>query len=592
MFKTRNLTKRILLNYAFTFMLVNLADSASMVIDGLIISRNLNSTMLAAAGLGGTSYQMILLFCGAFATGLQATCSGAMGSGDSEKTNRYFTSGLVAVSSIAVILTVFGFICLDPLCRLFGADGSDKQLYDGLHEYMRGWFVGIPGLIAFTVLCPLATLDGGKKTVAFVTLLQSALNICGDYFSVIHWQGDSLRAIYGVGFSSGAAFDIAAVILLADFFRRRSAFKLDMKLFRLREIKNMMYIGMPRLTKYACKLLSPLLVYRTVIDIGGACAMAVMSVKSSITGFCLVAGSGIAVSVNLLSQVYFSEKDKKALKEVAVDAAAAVIAICSVIAVLLIAFAPLLSDVFLDRGTEEYRLCVIMMHCFAISLPLNCLNACVLSYLQGIRRILPTHLQTVSNRLFFLAVCTAVFGYSFGTVGIFAAIPVSELLVLLTYIAVALLFGRNRNRLDALLLIPENFDLNDDKSLAFTVTAPEEVTGISEQIQNFCLSHGIDRRRAYFSALCVEETAGNVVNHGFKMDNKKHSCDIRVMIEDGGNITLRIRDDCRYFNMKERYEVMKSKDEFSGIGIKLVYGIAKDVSYVNLLNTNTLIIRV
>ena len=50
------------------------------------------------------------------------------------------------------------------------------------------------------------------------------------------------------------------------------------------------------------------------------------------------------------------------------------------------------------------------------------------------------------------------------------------------------------------------------------------------------------------------------------------------MIEDG-DIVLRIRDDCRYFNMKERYEVLKNKDKFSGIGIKLVYGIAKDINY-------------
>ena len=591
MLKKNNMTTRIMLSYAFTFMMIELADSVSMVIDGLIISRNLGSTLLAATGLGSASYHMISLFCGAFAVGLQSACSGAMGAGDSERTNRYFTSGLLTVSSIALLLTVFGLLGLDPLCHLFGANGSDKLLYDGLHEYLRGWFVGIPGFIAFTVLCPLVTLDGNKKMVIVATILESVLNICGDYFSVIHWQGDGLRAIYGIGFSSGAAFDLVSVILLAIFFRKRSAFKLDIGQFRIKEVKEMLRIGMPRLTKYACKLLSPLLVNRTVLAVGGSCAMAAISVESSITGFCLVVGNGIAESVNLLSQVFYSEKDKKTLKEVAIDAVKLVTVMCTALSVALFALSPQLSAIFLARGTEEYRLSVIMMRCLSLSLVFNALNACVLNYLQGTRKILPAHLQTVSYRFVFLVICTAALGYGFGTEGIFAAIPISELLAMLTYIVVSSFFGSGKIGVDALLLIPENFGYNDDESLAFGVTTPEEVTGISEKIQDFCMSRGIDKRRAYFAALCIEETAGNVVDHGFKKDNKEHSCDIRVMIENG-DIILRIRDDCRYFNMKERYEVLKSQDAFSGIGIKLVYGIAKEVNYVNLLNTNTLIIRV
>lgn len=591
MLNKKNLTAKIMLSYAVTFMIINLSASASMVIDELIISRNLGATLLAATGLGGSSYQMVSLFCGVFAAGLQSTCSSAMGAGDSEKTKRYFTSGLLTVSVIALLLTVCGFLCLDPLCHIFGADGADQLLYDGLHEYMRGWFVGIPGFFAFSVLCPLVTLDGGKRLVTVMTVLQSALNILGDYFSVRYWQGDGLRAIYGIGFSSGAAFDIVSILLLLSFFRRKSAFRFDIRAFRVGTLAEMVSIGLPRLTMCICNLIAPIVINRTTLLIGGTAAMAALSIKSSIAGFFFITGNGIAESVNLLSQVFYSEKDKKALKEVALDAVKSVAVICTVISLALFIIAPQLSDIFLEHGTEEYRLAVIMMRCFALSLVLNGLNSCVLNYLQGTRKILPANLQTASHRLVFLALSTVVLGYSFGTVGVFAAIPISELLVFLTYVIVSLFFGHGREREDALLLIPEDFGYNEDESLAFTVTTMEEVAGISGKIQDFCLAHGIDRRRAYFSALCVEETAGNVVGHGFKKDSKEHSCDIRVMLEEG-DIILRIRDDCRYFNMKERYELLKSREKFSGIGIKLVYGIAKDITYVNLLNTNTLIIRV
>ena len=589
MLKNKNMTAKILLDYAFTFMVISLADAASMVIDGMITSRNLGATLLAATGLGNASYQMVALFCCIFAIGLQATCSGAMGAGDSKKTIRYFTSGILILSAIALVATTLGFLCLDPLCRLFGADGSDLLLYDGLRNYMRGWFVGIPGFFAFSVLCPLVTLDGNKKLVTAMTVLQSALNICGDYLSVLLWRSDGLRAIYGIGFSSGIAFNIASVLLLTNFLRKRSAFRFEIRQFRFQAVKEMMQIGMPRLTMYGCRLLSPIVINRAVLAVGGACGMAAMSVKSSITGLFYVVGGGIAESVNLMSQVFYSEKDKTALKEMARSAVRAIALFCVALALTLFVLAPLLASVFLAAGTEEYRLTVVMLRCFALSLPLNALNSSALSYLQGTRRILPAHLQTVSHRFAFSALCTVVLGRVFGPVGLFIALPVSELFVLLAYVVVTRVSGRGKKFEDALLLLPEDFGYDD--SLAFSVTTMDEVIGISEKIDAFCSSHGIDKERAAYSALCVEETAGNVVEHGFRKDGKEHRCEIRVMIE-ADDVILRIRDDCQYFNMRERYEVLKSKGKLSGIGIRLVYGIAKEVNYVNILNTNTLIIKV
>lgn len=578
---------KIMLSYAFTFMMIEIADSSSMLIDGLIVSRHLGPQLLASYGLGNTSFQMISLFCSIFAIGIQSTCSAAMSVGDREKTQRYFTCGMIIFVSVALLATIFGYTCLDMLCHLFGADGSDPVLYDGLREFLRGWFVGIPGFIGFTVLCPLVTLDGNKRLVTIVTALESLLNIVGDYMSVAVWK----IGIYGVGISTGLAFDIAAVILVLNFFRKRSVFRIRFGGVKFSMAAEMSKIGLPRLTKYGCKLVAPILINRTILAIGGSSAMAAMSVKASIGAFCLVAGNGIAESTNLLSQVFYSEKDKKSLFAAAQSAMKLDIIVCTVFAAVLFLLANVFAGLYLPPDTFEYSLAVIMLRCLALSIALNGTNAIILNYLQGTRKIIAAHLQTVSHRLVFLALSTFVLGKLFGVTGLFAAIPVSELLVTLTYVTIALVKGNGKNRLDALLLIPDDFGCAEEDSLAFSVSTLDGVVGISEKISEFCTSRGIDRRRAYFTSLCLEEMAGNVVEHGFKKDKKKHSCDIRVMIEDG-DVVLRIRDDCPYFNIKERYNAMVQKDELSNIGIRLVYGIAKDVRYVNLLNTNTLIIRV
>ena len=578
---------KIMLSYAFTFMMIELADSASMLIDGLIISNFLGSTALAVTGLGNTSFQMISLFCSIFAVGIQSACSAKMGAGDTKKTSELFSGGCIAVAIIAAVVTILGFMNLDPLCLLLGADGSDKALYDGLREYLRGWFVGIPGFIAFTVLSPIVTLDGNKKCVTAATIVQSVLNLTFDYLAAAVFH----TGTWGFGFATGFGFDIAALVLISNFFRKRSSFRFSFCFLKKSELFGMMRTGLPRLTKYGCKMLAPLLINRTILAIGGSAAMAAMSVKSSIGNFCLVVGSGIAESVNLMSQVYYSEKDKAALRATAKNALKYNMILGTVFAAIIFALAGPLANTYLSAGTPENAMAKTMLRLLSLSIALYGINCSVLNYLQGTRKIRPAHLQTASHRLIFLALCTFVLGKLFGVTGLFIAIPLSELLVLVAYIIIALIAGKGKDRIDALMMLPEKFGYSEDESLSFSLTTMEEVVGISERVEEFCKARGIDHRRSYYAALCIEELAGNVVGHGFKKDNRSHSCDIRVMIE-GEDVVLRIRDDCRYFNMKERYELMKAKGNISNIGIRLVYGIAKEISYVNLLNTNTLIIRV
>lgn len=585
--KSNSMISKIMKSYAFTFMMIELADSLSMLTDGLIVSNLLGSTALASVGLGNTSFQMISLFCGIFAIGIQSCCSSFMGSGNREMTEKAFSSGLTVVTAVAVLCTVFGFLFRGPLCVLLGADRSDEELFNTLYRYLSGWFVGIPGFIGFTVLSPIVTLDGNKKCVTAATVVQSVFNVGFDLFSikVLKWD------MYGPGFATGFGFDLALLVLLSNFLRKRSSFRLRFSIPDAAVLGRIFKIGAPRLTKYGCKMLAPLLINRTIIAVGGCTAMAAMSVKSSIGNFCFVAGNGFAESVNLMSQVFYSEKDKQALKTTVKTAANANLIICTVFAVVMLIGARLLAGLFMAEGTVEYDLTVLMMRCLALSVALNGLNSEVMSYLQGTRKMIPTHLQTISHRLVFPAAATFILGSIMGTKGLFIALPVGEILVLAAYIISALLHGRGSTVSDALLLLPDDFGYRSDDSMSISLRTMDEVVGISERINDFCLKHGIDRRRAYYSALCVEELAGNVVDHGFKKDSKQHSCEVRVMIEDD-DVILRIRDDCRYFNIKERYELLKNKDPMSDIGIKLVYGIAKDVNYVNILNTNTLIIRI
>lgn len=314
-----------MLSYAFTFVMIEFADTASLVIDGLVVSRGLGPILLASVGLADSSFQMLSIFSCVIAIGVQSLCSAAMGAGNQKRANEVFSCGLLVTIVGAVTLTILGFSCIDPLCCLFGADGSDPVLYQGLYDYLNGWFFGIPGFIGFRMLSSIVTLDGNKRCVTIATITQSAINVLGDFFAVTVLD----LGTFGIGLFSGIGFDIALLILLSNFMRKHSAFSLRLGRLDQTTARSIVRLGMPKLAKYVCKMLAPILINRTIIAIGGSIAMSAMAVKSSIGSFCLVIGAGIAESVNLMTQVFYSEKDSRALKEMAKTALLANAVLCS-----------------------------------------------------------------------------------------------------------------------------------------------------------------------------------------------------------------------------------------------------------------------
>jgi anti-sigma regulatory factor (Ser/Thr protein kinase) len=142
-----------------------------------------------------------------------------------------------------------------------------------------------------------------------------------------------------------------------------------------------------------------------------------------------------------------------------------------------------------------------------------------------------------------------------------------------------------------LMVIPDDFGVTPDQRLDLTVRSMEEVVTISQKIQNFCTEKGIDNRRSYLAGLATEEMAGNIVEHGFAGDNRAHSIDVRV-VHKGDDIILRLRDDCRPFDPVTMNRIAEGDDSGANIGLKMIFGILKDVEYQNILGMNVLTMKI
>ena len=252
--------------------------------------------------------------------------------------------------------------------------------------------------------------------------------------------------------------------------------------------------------------------------------------------------------------------------------------------------APIIADLYTHDDATGYQMTLEGFQLAIAFLPLCAVGIIFTYYYQACGRFKLVSNLTVAGNVGFVVPIALLLTPHFGINGLWLSFPLSYVAFLLVIFFITCRHcGRITFRLEDYLLLPEDFDVANDKQLNITVTNKAEVLGLSERTQTFCETQGIDGRRSMFAGICIEEMAGNIVDYGFD-DGKKHFVDVRVIVK-GEQVIIRLRDDCRPFDPKKWAKIHNPEDAASHIGIRLCRKISKDFNYVNVLKLNNLIIK-
>ena len=119
----------------------------------------------------------------------------------------------------------------------------------------------------------------------------------------------------------------------------------------------------------------------------------------------------------------------------------------------------------------------------------------------------------------------------------------------------------------------------------------DQVAVLSQKVWSFCDRHGCDPRRRYLMSLSVEEMVGNVIQHGFTKDKKRHHIDVRIL-KNKEDYIVRIRDDCAFFDPIERLQLYSERDPLHHVGLRMISKTAKSIQYTCVLKLNNLVVRI
>ena len=583
--------KSLFLSSLGPFILQEISTAGAGFIDALVVSRFLSSEDLAVQGLGSPYYSVMGVVSGMIVIGMQTMCARAYGKGDKDKVNAYFSLAAVIGGVLSIILTALLIFGGNSIGAFFGASGSAADLLPSLKKFLLGLGIGTLPIVLFSILMPLVQMEGGRGAVRLAILAGIVVNVIGDCLTPL-----TGTEMFGIGLATSLSEIVQLVILVIYVINSKSSIHFLVKGIPWNEAGYMIRNGLPKATRRVANMLRPLMLNRLVLYLGGSAAMTAMSIRNSRDGIGDVVGSGIASSVMLVIGILYGEENKEGVVQVSRLGLKCILCFVGIVCAVFLIFAPWLAAFYANGNTNVEPIAVFAIRCMAVNLLFQAITDSYICFLQSTEQMKMTHIVNILSRFVFVTVCALAMGYTIGVKGVYLAFPVGSGLLLVSLVIYTAIRKRKvAVELYDVLGLPDDFGAEEKDILCYTVTSLDEGhSSRKDVIFDFCKEHGFPRKKAYHATLCLEEMVRNIVEYGFKLDNKKnHSVDVRIVAKED-DLILRVRDDCPLFNVKEKGEKWKEnpEDPTAHIGIRLTMAAAKDFKYIDTLGTNSLIITV
>ena len=557
------------------------------IVSSFFASNYVGIEAMSAVGLYSPINMMITAASTLLAGGSAILCGKHMGKNEQEKVQNVFSlnlllAALVAGVSIAAFL-IFGLL---DWTGIFTGDAVVRRC---LNQYLLGMAIGIFPMMLGNQLPTYLALDNRQNRTMAASLIYIAANVALNFLFV---QVLRMEA-FGLALASSLGLWIFFGVQAAPFAGSGSFYKLKLKRLSWSESSQIIRVGLPGAATNGYEAVRKVIVNQLMQAYIGTVAISSFTASESILRIFWAVPYGMMAVSRLLISVAVGEEDRQTLTDITrVMFRRYVPLMCAICGVIMLCARPFTDLFFHDPTDPVYTMTVWGFRILPLCMPLSVIRLHFSCYAQAAGRQRYANVTALLAGLVFVAGFTAILIPRLKMNSVYIANVLNGIACCLVVVGYSIAKNRRFPRnMEELMVIPEGFGTKEDARIDISVRSIDEVVSVSINVCAFCKARGVDARRVFLSGLCLEEMAGNIVQHGFARDGKHHSVDIRV-VHKGDDVILRIRDDCAPFNPGERKEMLDPEDIMKNVGIRIVYRIARDIDYQNIMGLNVLTIRI
>ncbi len=244
-----------------------------------------------------------------FGHGAGSIISRKLGAKDNETANIVASTSFFFAIVSGALISVFGIIFSEPFLRLLG---STETILPFAKDYAFWILLAAPVMTASFVLNNILRYEG-KAALAMIGLtVGGGLNIFGDWLLISVFN----MGISGAGISTAVSQTVSFIILLSMFLRGKTQSKFSVKSLKkgVPELKNIMYTGLPSLTRQGLSSVATMLLNNTA-GLYGDAAVAGMTIVNRICFFIFAVGLGIGQGFQPVCAFNYGAKKYKRVKK-------------------------------------------------------------------------------------------------------------------------------------------------------------------------------------------------------------------------------------------------------------------------------------
>ena len=582
---------RILTKLMFRLLPIQITLAAVGAVNGIVSSffatNFVGVDAMSAVGLYSPMQMLITGVSLTISGGSVILCGKYLGQNQQKKLQNVFSLSLIVTSLLAVLFFVL-FLILG-LFDLTGFLTGDETVRPLFNRYLLGQSIGVFPLLIGNLLPAFLSMENKGKRTMQASLIYIGVNVLLNFLFVqlLHWEA------FGLALASSLGLWVFFAVEAEYFLSGKSHLRLTARALEWAETIAIVKTGLPGAASNNYQTLRSFLLNKMIVAVVGSVGISAFAAANNLLGIVWALPSGMLAVSRLMMSVSIGEEDRQTLTDVMRVMFRRFLPLMGAVCALIILCAEPLTRIFYrDPADPVYMMTVWGLRLLPLCMPLSIIYMHFVCYGQASGKQGYVYLLSLLDGVVCVVAFAALTIRALRMNGVYLASFFNGIVTTLVIVGYAWLKKKRFPRsMEQLMVIPDGFGAPESERMDLSVRSMEGVVTVSQQIQSFCLAHGVDKRRAYLAGLSMEEMAGNIVEHGFGKDGKSHSVDVRVVHKDN-DVILRIKDDCARFDPGEQQKLAEGDDVTKNIGIRMVFKIARDVQYQNMLGLNVLTIRI
>lgn len=573
-------------------LLVNIMSMVSSIacimVDAIVTGQFLGSDAVAAMGLIQPVIRICSLIGPIFGVGIGIVCTRYMGMARIDRVNQVFSVVMTALVSMGVAFSIGLFLCAPFLGGLLGGRTGDVAIVRMITGYFRGFSIGMPFFVMTIALPGLLMIDNDRVRGMAAVLTGLVVDLVFDLLNVTVFHG----GMFGMALASSIS-NIAGFLLLASHFLKKDrVLRFRFAGMKIEDLKEVFLNGVPNAIASGSTALRLMIFNMFLLSIASKTEVSAYAAADSSFAVILAVAIAFYMSTSTVCSLFFGEEDRESIIAVLNRSMGLVLVLLGVVMVVMLGFASEVGNIFLKTDNpDELSLAAFFIRCMAVEYFFMGISYSLSGAYQGTRRMEYSYALVALREAVFPIVCVLAAGTLFGPKGVGIGLVAAGLLIFLGCFALPAI--KKHKRLSAkaknLIMLEEGFGARPEDTFEASVSDMEGVIEASKGATLFFEGRDVERRTGFLIALFIEELCTNTIRYGFR-EGKEKQVDVRIVCGKDKQV-VRIKDTGKPFDPVEWYQKNHPEDPASGIGIRIVIGLAKDVRYIPALGLNNLMIE-